>query len=59
MTSLFLGGGDLDIHNVFLVPQQPYNVLGSLADMISYPDVADVTDMTVAARLTEVLLWRH
>ena len=46
------GGAAADqLKNVFLVPQLPYNVLGSLGDMITYPHPADLND----PRLPELL----
>ena len=40
---------------LFLVPQKPYNPIGTLADLITYPEKADVTSKAVDAKLKELL----
>lgn len=40
---------------LFLVPQRPYNVAGSLADQVTYPQAADVRNPAVLAELRRLM----
>jgi len=42
-----------------LVPQRPYNVLGTLADQLTYPQTADLSDSDLLKHLFELLEIVH
>eukprot|EP00041_Stephanoeca_diplocostata_P038068 m.1473233 g.1473233 ORF g.1473233 m.1473233 type:complete len:1281 (-) comp25152_c1_seq8:3346-7188(-) len=43
------------ISTVFMVPQRPYNAIGSLAQQITYPVEPDLTDAATVATLDELM----
>ena len=45
------------LEDFFYIPQKPYNVFGTLADQLTYPETADRTDLhNNAAKLKEILV---
>lgn len=44
------GGSATDISQMFLVPQRPYCAPGTLADQLTYPIVADLSNSNIVAR---------
>jgi ABC-type uncharacterized transport system fused permease/ATPase subunit len=46
------------LKNVFLVPQKPYNVFGSLGDLITYPQPANLRDPQLL-ELLKIVRLRH
>jgi ABC-type uncharacterized transport system fused permease/ATPase subunit len=48
-------GTEADVRSVFLVPQRPYNAIGTLGEQITYPEVPDLSDPAVIDRLNELM----
>eukprot|EP00055_Hartaetosiga_balthica_P012730 m.62706 g.62706 ORF g.62706 m.62706 type:complete len:1271 (+) comp8040_c2_seq2:177-3989(+) len=49
------GAHGATVQQIFLVPQRPYCPSGTLADQITYPDMADATDKELIASLDAIM----